>query len=380
MITEGFCDPKFEGVRDLVEERLASGKEIGASLCVNIDGKNILDIWGGHADMEKTRPWEEDTLTVVYSCTKIVTGLAAIKLIDQGLLDPEERVTKYWPEFGVNGKEDVRVWQILSHCSGLPTWKEPVTTETVCDTKTTTEMLERQALSYPPGSAPAYQLLTHGHLIGELVRRVSGRPLKQFIAEEIAGPLDADFSLGVTEDKWARTADMSQGPALNPPEDLDPQGLIYQAVSNPLPDSQFSMNPIFRAAEVGAINGFGNARSMARIGSMVSLKGKVDGKQHLSPETVDQMVQERIKGTDLILCVELRMALGAALPSSAISFLPDGNIYFWTGWGGSVLIMDLDRRMTIGYAMNKMLPGFANENSEAYVKAIYEIMGTTYST
>lgn len=379
MITEGSCDPKFERVRHLVEERLASGNEIGASLCVNIDGKNVLDIWGGHADMEKTRPWEKDTLTVVWSCTKIVTALAAIKLIDQGLLDPEERVTKYWPEFGVNGKEDVRVWQILSHCSGLPTWKEHVTYETVCDTKTTTEMLGRQALWYTPGSALAYQMLAHGHLIGELVRRVSGRPLKQFIAEEIAGPLGADFSLGVTEDKWARTSDISQNPTVDPLKDLDPKSLRYEAFWNPTPNSQFSMNPIFRAAEVGAINGFGNARSMARIGSMVSLKGKVDGKQYLSPETVDQMVQERMKGSDLVLCVELRMALGVALPSSAISFLPEGNICFWTGWGGSVLIMDLDRRMTIAYAMNKMLPGFANENSEAYIKAIYEIMGTTDS-
>ncbi|GAB0139203.1 hypothetical protein EsDP_00007416 [Epichloe bromicola] len=282
----GSCDPAFNRVRDLLQEKLTSGEELGASLCVSVDGKNVLDLWGGHADAEKSRPWEEDTVTVVWSCSKVVTALAGLTLIDRGLLDPEERVSKYWPEFGVNGKEDIKVWHIFSHSSGLCTWEKPVTVELLLDTPASTVELAKQAPLFEPGSASGYQMQTHGHLIGELVRRISGKPLKQFIADEIAGPLDA----------------------------------------------KISETPAFRAADVGASNGFANARALARIGSLVSLKGTVDGKQYLAPKTVDQMVQESISGVDLVLGLNLRIGLGVGLPVPNLSFIPEGNIAFWGGW------------------------------------------------
>ncbi|KGO78184.1 Beta-lactamase-like protein [Penicillium italicum] len=373
--TQGLCDPTFNRVRDLFEQRLASGEEVGASICVNIDGKNALDIWGGHADAAKTRSWDEDTLGVVFSCSKIVVALAALILVDRGLLDVEEKVSKYWPEFAANGKEDTKVWHLLSHSSGMPHWDTRIPLETIYDTKTSTDMLAEQAPWYKAGEGSAYQMVNHGHLVGEVVRRISGKSLKQFIADEIASPLGADFSLGVAEKDWSRTADIiPSAPAPLPP--IDPQSVAGKVLPNLIVNAEVAQTPGFRGAEVGAANGFSNARALARIGSIVSLKGTVDGKQYLGVETVNQMIQERLSGVDQILFVPSRFGLGVGLPvPEVITFIPQGNICFWGGWGGSMVVMDLDRRMTIAYTMNKMAAGTAgNANTKAYIEAIYEIM------
>lgn len=380
--THGSCDPAFNRIRDLLQERLNSGDELGASLCVNIDGKNVLDIWGGYADAAKTRPWEEDTLTVVWSCSKIVSALAALTLVDRGLLDVEERVSTYWPEFAVNGKEDVKVWQILSHSSGLASWEDPVTIEFVYDIKSSTEKLAQEAPWWTPGESHGYHMMTHGHLIGELVRRISGKGLKQFIDEEIAGPLGADFRLGVPEADWARTADITPPPPRPGLELMDRGSIAFKGMTHVPAVAETSMTPEFRKAELGAANGFGNARALARIGSMVSLKGTVDGKQYLSPKTVDQMIQERVRGPDLVIGLNLRLALGVALtPAEPLPFVPEGTVCFWGGWGGSMVVMDLSRRMTLAYAMNKMSLGtLGNDNCKAYFKAVYEILDSQSSS
>ncbi|EKV11005.1 Beta-lactamase-like protein [Penicillium digitatum] len=373
--THGFCDPTFKRVRDLFEQKLASGDEVGASICINIDGKNALDIWGGHADAAKTRSWEEDTLGVVFSSSKVAVALAALILVDRGLLDVEEKVSKYWPEFAVNGKEDTKVWHILSHSSGMPHWDTRVSLETIYDTKSSTEMLAAQAPWYKAGEASAYQMVNHGHLVGELVRRISGKSLKKFIADEIAGPLGADFGLGVAEKDWLRTADIIPSPP-TPLPPIDPQSVAGKVLPNLILDAEVSQTPGFRGAEVGAANGFSNARALARMGSIVSLKGTVDGKQYLGLKAIDQMLQERISGVDQILFFPIRFGLGVGLPvPQIITFIPEGKICFWGGWGGSILVMDLDRRMTIAYTMNKMGPGImGNDNTKAYLEAIYEIM------
>ncbi|OQD60645.1 hypothetical protein PENPOL_c021G07620 [Penicillium polonicum] len=373
--TQGLSDPAFNRVRDILEQRLASGDEVGASICVNIDGKNVLDIWGGHVDAAKTHSWEEDTLVVVFSCSKIVTALAALILIDRGLLHVEEKVSKYWPEFAANGKEDTKVWHILSHSSGVPHWESRISLESIYDIKTSTEMLAAQAPLYKAGEASAYQMVNHGHLIGELVWRISGKSLKQFIADEITGPLGADFDLGVAEKDWPRTADIiPAAPMAFPP--LDPQSVAGKALPNVIANAEDAQTPVFRGAAVGATNGFSNARALARIGSIVSLQGTVDGKQYLGLKTIDQMLQERTSGVDQMLLFHLRFGLGVGLPvPESLTFIPEGKICFWGGWGGSMVVMDLDRRMTIAYTMNKMGSGIVgNDNAKAYIDAIYEIM------
>lgn len=375
-IVHGYCDPRFNHVRNLFEERIATGEELGASLCVNIDGENVIDLWGGYADATKTQPWNEDTLVVVWSCSKIVTALAAIILIDRGLLDADKKVSEYWPEFGANGKENVTVGHILSHASGVPSWEEPVTIHDIYCTESATEALAKQAPWWTPGEHSGYHLFNQGHLVGELVRRTTRKTLNQFVAEEITIHLDADFRFGLESKDWSRTADIIPPPAL-PLDSLDPQSIMKRALNGPLVKAEYSTTREFREAEIGAANGFGNARSLCRIGSVVSLAGTVDGKQYISPQTVDKMIHERIRGHDLVLSSFLRFGLGVGLPvPQTVPWVPEGRVCFWCGWGGATIVMDLDRRMTIGYAMNKMGPGtLGNPNTEAYVNAVYSVVG-----
>ncbi|KAJ5902214.1 hypothetical protein N7495_002742 [Penicillium taxi] len=376
--THGHCDPGFESVRELLKQRLERGSELGASLCVNIDGKNVLDIWGGHMDTAKTKPWEENTLGVVWSCSKVVTNLAAHILVDRGLLDVNEKVATYWPEFAANGKESIKVSHILSHTSGLSSWDAPMSTDDICNVKYATDKLAAQAPWWTPGEHSGYHLATQGHLVGELVRRISGKSLGQFITDEIAGPLGADFRLGVPEEDYSRTADIVPPEPISF-EGLDPTSVAAKSLLGTPMSARLCMTPAFRNAELGASNGFSNARALAHIGSLVSLDGTVDGKKYLSDTAIDKILEEQIHGMDLVLFTESRFGLGVGLPTGPMSALFNGGdegICFWGGWGGSILIMDRERRMTIGYVMNKMLGAgtVGNENTFAYVQEIYNLV------
>jgi CubicO group peptidase (beta-lactamase class C family) len=192
---KGHCDPAFEAVRDLLSQNVASGVELGACVCVDIDGKNVVDIWAGHKDNDQSVEWEKDTIINVFSCSKTVTNLAVLIAHDRGLLDVNERISKYWPEFAENGKQDIRVRHILSHSTGVAGWQEPITMKDVCDPAKSSPPLAKQAPWWEPGTASGYHALNQGHLAGEVIRRTTGKSLKQFIAEEIAGPLGADFQL-----------------------------------------------------------------------------------------------------------------------------------------------------------------------------------------
>ncbi|KAJ5806260.1 uncharacterized protein N7503_003862 [Penicillium pulvis] len=374
----GTNDPAFDSVRELMQKQLSSGEELGLSLAVNIDGKDVLDLWGGHADVPKTQPWTKDTITLVWSCSKVVTNLAAMLLVDRGQLDVNEKVATYWPEFAANGKENITVAHVLSHASGIPAWELPVTFEELCDNKVATEKLAQQAPWWTPGEKSGYQLSNQGHMVGEVIRRITGKPLEQFVADEITRPLDADFQYGVPEDQWHRTAELVPPAALSI-GDLDPNSIVARAImGSPFP-AQVAVTPTFRKAVIGATNGFSNARALARIGSIVSLGGTVDGKRIVDPTTIDKLLEEQIQGQDLVTPEFVRFGLGVGLPDYRTRpWIPEGDVCFWGGWGGSIMIMDRERRMTISYAMNRMsgISTIGNANTEAYVKAIYDVVNT----
>lgn len=372
---QGYSDPRFQSVRELFERQLSSGNELGASLCVNIDGKTALDIWGGYTTEAKTAPWTEDTIVPVWSSSKCVTNFAALVLIDRGVLDPNARVSQYWPEFAANGKQDIEVRHILSHSAGVPSFEPPFTTEDMYNTRLATEKLEGLTPWWTPGTASGYHVVTQGLLVGELVRRITGKSLKQFIREDIASPLDADFQLGAEEKDWPRCAEVTPPEDMPPPEGPIDMNSVPVRIAQALPlKAEYGNMPGFRNTELGAINGISNARGLNRILSVITQRGMVNGRQFLSPDTVEQIFREQCSGSDLFLGVYMRMGLGYGLSTSkTVDWMPDGsNVCYWGGWGGSLCIMDLDRKLTITYALNRMGNGLiGNDNTQAYVREIY---------
>lgn len=375
---QGTCPSKFDGVKKLFEDQIASGEELGASIVVSVNGEEVLDIWGGYVDIDRTKAWEKDTITNVWSSSKTVSALAVLMLIDQGKLDAFEKVAKYWPEFAANGKENVEVRHFLSHSSGVSGWEKPVTGEEICDVKTSTEKLATQAPWWEPGTASGYHALNMGHLLGELVRRVTGKSLTEFVADEIAGPLHADFQIGAKEEDWGRVTNVIPPPP--PPIDfstLPQDSVMMKTFTGPSPNAAFSSTPIWRKAEIGAANGHGNARGLNRTASVVTLGGTVNGKQFLSQKTIDLIFQEQSNGTDLVIGLPIRFGIGYGLRTNGPSeWLPKGKVCFWGGWGGSVVLMDLDRQITLTYVMNKMGEGtMGSARTHAYVNKIYEALG-----
>ncbi|KAL1798941.1 hypothetical protein ACET3X_002978 [Alternaria dauci] len=386
---QGTCDPRFAKLKDLFQSYLDSGEELGASVCVNLDGKDVVDLWGGHADAAQTRPWEKDTVTCIWSSTKTVTALAALVCIDRGLLDPNEKVSKYWPEFAANGKEGVEVRHFLSHAAGLGGWEETITIEDMCNIEKSTKLLEQQAPWWEPGTATGYHAFTMGHLIGELIRRVTGKRLQDFIAEELVRPLGADFQLGIPEKEWNRAADIIPPPAV-PIEEIqamlpNPSSLMFKTFAkNPGIDANWANQAVWRNSAIGAANGFSNARGLVRLLSVVSLQNS----SFLSSKTIDQIFSTQQEGLDLIMPSKLHFGLGLALPGEGtiMANLPQGRVGSWGGWGGSQIVADADRKLTIGYVMNKMAAaglgqedggkgGMGSARAKAFIAAAYEALG-----
>jgi CubicO group peptidase (beta-lactamase class C family) len=375
----GTCSARFEPLGELFAAKLESGEDLGASLAVNLDGEMVVDLWGGWADEARTVPWTKNTITCVFSTTKTMTALAALVLVDRGQLDLDANVAKYWPEFAARGKADIKVRHLLSHTSGVSGWEQPVTFEDVYGWDKSTAMLAAQAPWWEPGTASGYHAFTYGHLIGEVIRRITGQRLGEFFATQIARPLGADFHIGLPLSEFPRVANLvaPQGP----PTDLtrlDPNGPAYKTNTGPDLDRniELSRTERWRRADIGAGNGHGNARSVARIQSAVACAGVVDGVRLLSPKTIDRIFEVQYNGTDLVTGMRVRMGIGyGLLPSpDVLPFLPAGRLAAWGGAGGSLVIADADRRMTFAYVMNKMVPRVVGPVAEVLVQRLYDLV------
>ncbi|KAK8134789.1 Beta-lactamase domain-containing protein 2 [Apiospora sp. TS-2023a] len=404
---QGICDPRFDKVRTLFQSHLTTGLEIGASLTVNLAGETVLDLYGGHADAARTVPWHRDTLVPVASSTKTVTALAVLLLVDEGAIaSVNDKVSQYWPEFAANGKENVEIRHLLSHTSGVAGWEGPITMAEICDpTSDATARLAAQAPWWEPGTAGGYHAWNYGHLLGEVVRRVTGGTrLKEFVARRIAGPLGADFQIGLREEDEGRVSEfIAPPPPANGgggggglPPGFTPGPLFIKAIANPPMPPDFGRTRAWRDGEVGASNGVTNARALNTILSQITLAGaEVDNSQNdkdkkkylLSKPTVDLIFQEQSRGPDLAVGQPIRWGIGYALRGDGDGDgdgdktwvddrLPAGRIAYWGGSGGSLGIMDIDRGLTITYAMNlRSASALGNEASTAYLRAIYEALG-----
>ncbi|GAB3206726.1 serine hydrolase domain-containing protein [Nocardia tengchongensis] len=375
--TAGACDERFARLQELLNGYLDSGEELGAAIAVTVDGEPVVDIWGGWADTERTAPWQRDTITNVWSCTKTVTALAALVLVERGLLDVDAPVARYWPEFAAAGKERVLVRHLLSHTSGVAAWNPPMTVPDMYDAPAAAARLAAQEPWWEPGTASGYHLINYGHLVGELIRRIDGRSLGRFVAEEIAEPLGADFHIGLPDSEFDRVSNVVPPPQVP----LDPAivaaaPLLLRAFAGPAGLAEECTTPEWRRAEIGGANGHGNARALARIQSVVACGGAVDGVRLLSPQTIDLIFDTQSSGPDLVLGAPLRFGIGYGLPSPAAVHIPDRRVCFWGGWGGSLIAVDTERRATISYVMNKMGTGLlGNERTYAYANAAFAALG-----
>ena len=380
-VLHGHYDSRFE---DLVAARadvVTPGGDLGAAIAVDVDGELVVDIRGGHADRAKTIEWTEDTIVNVFSSTKNVTALAALILVDRGLLDPFAPVAKYWPEFAANGKDQVEVRHILSHTSGVSGWEMPFTLEDIYDWEKSTSQLAAQAPWWQPGTASGYHAVTSGHLIGEIVRRVTGKSLKRFVREEIAAPLGADFQIGAAPEHDARIAELIPPPPLDMPLDAVPHDHpMYKTFAAIPPTSESALaaeTAAWRRADIGSANGHGNARSLVRALSPISLGGMANGARLLRPDTIELIFREQAHGTDLVLAMPARWGVGFALPDpEAVPDIPDEKICYWGGWGGSMAVMNPDRRTTFAYVMNKMgqVTSAGTERTRKYTRLIYQAL------
>ena len=338
----GAYDDLFIAVPTALATMLDDG-DAGASVAVFVDGEPVVDVWAGFGDADRTTPWQRDTITNVWSVTKTMTALCALILADRGDLDLAAPVGRYWPEFGDAGKETVLVRHLLAHTAGLPDWEGPI--EELYDWRSATARLAALAPQWEPGTAAGYHSLTQGFLVGEVLRRVTGRTVGEFFADEVAGPLGADFHIGLPAEHDSRVA-----LAVPPPSRDDDYTAGSSSGSAPAtagtPMRVRDGNSVaWRRAQIPAASGFGNARSVALVQSVMACGGAVRGVRLLSPAGCDRGREEQFSGEDRVLGMPVRWGLGYGLFGSSLG---------WGGWGGSLVVVDPDSRMAVAFVTSQM--------------------------
>ena len=363
----GVCRPEFEPVRDAFAANFDQGNELGASVGVTLHGEPVVDMWAGDATSDG-KPWDRDTITNVWSTTKTMAAICMLLLADRGEIDFEAPVADYWPEFKANGKENVTVGMVMGHTAGLPGWNPAIAAEDIYDWDLAVANLAAEATWWEPGTRSGYHAITQGFLEGEIVRRVTGRTIGTYFREEIAGPLGADFHIGLPESEEPRVAQLI-GPtgSIDQLMGIDLDSIAVRALlSCPLTGAEPNDRQ-WRAAEIPAAGGTSNARAVARIHSMIANGGEVDGIRLLSPEGIERIFVERASGVDLVLGMDFRMGTGFGLMNDSVPLSPNPRACFWGGWGGSIAVIDCDTGLSVAYVMNRMADGLVGDLRGALV-------------
>ncbi len=370
---KGKFDEKFAGVAETLSQNFDCGDDIGASVAVFIDGEPVVDIWGGYFDGTFTREWGRNTIACCHSTTKTMSAIAALVAADRGLIDLDERVVKYWPEFAQNGKENILVRHLLGHSSGLAGWQEKVTWEDVYDLDYSLDLLAKQAPWWEPGTASGYHGITFGHLISGVLRGATGRTLGQFFADEVAGPLGADFHIGTGPELDHRVAPFVRA-IEDPPEPSNP--IADKVCYNPDLSPENSSSIAWRRAEIGGANGHGNARAVATIHSAL-VSDDVNGIKLLSKATRERVLETQTDGVDMMVEIPFRWGMGFALAGPILTVDTRGHrIAFWGGNGGSLGFVDFDKRMAVSFVMNRWIQGpYEQLRNQRILKAVYECLG-----
>ena len=379
METQGRFDEKFKSIVDCYENQFELGLDIGSSLAITYEGEMVVDIWAGNRDRAQSLPWEENTIVNVFSSTKNATSLAAYVLADRGQLDFFAPVAEYWPEFAQKGKENILVSHIMSHSSGLPGWDVPVAGEDLYDPDKVAALFETQEPWWEPGTALGYHAISVGNLMGEIIKRISGKTVGNFFRDEIAKPLDIDFHIGLEDKHHSRVAEIHQAVEANPEDlfELEEGSVMHKVMTNGIITAPDANTTEWRRAEIPAAGGHGNGRSIAESMALIANKGTYKEKRIFSEDLIRHALEEQIRGNDLVLVEPLRWGIGFGLPIDNVSwmgYLEEGAC-FWAGWGGSMSIADTNKSVSFGYAPCLMEEGaIGAERSQNLVRELSNLI------
>lgn len=359
----GRCDARFNAVREAFAQNFSQRDEVGAAVAITLDGVQVVDLWGGYRDAARTQPWVRDTIVGTNSVAKGVTVTALLMLVDQGKVDVDAPVARYWPEFAQNGKAKLPVRYLLDHRAGLPIVDSPRPGMAYVWNEITKALATQKPL-WEPGSTPCYHAATHGFLTGEIVRRVSGKSPGTFIRDHIAGPLGMDWHLGLRPDEETRCADFLAKMTVH----SDPEALFTRAWKIFAEGENFNSKE-WRRSEIPSAGGHGNARALARLCGALARGGEVDGIRLMSKDTIEFATREQWQGTELVGRY-MRFGLGLLLNCKGTPMGANPRNFGMFGAGGHVAICDPDARIGFAYTMNRMDPGKGfGERAEALIQA-----------
>jgi CubicO group peptidase (beta-lactamase class C family) len=374
----GWCDPRLGVVRAEFDRNFRERGETGAAVCITLDGTVVADLWGGWTDAQQRRPWAPDTLVNVFSVGKGVLAVCIARLAGLGLLDPDAPVTRYWPEFGAAGKQAVTVRQVLSHQAGLPALREALPAGSALDWQLMTALLAAEAPWWQPGSGHGYHVNTLGYLGGELIRRVTGTSVGEFLQREVAGPLGADVHIGLPPAEHSRVAEF-QWPQRDPSAAAIQAGpgpdqrMVANAYFNPPDFSGAGVvnSPAWRSAQIPSANAHATAAGIARVYTALAVGGEVDDVRVVTAAALADATQEQVYGDDLVLARPSRFGLGFQLTHSERQLGSGPRCFGHFGAGGSVGFCDPDAGLAVGYVTSQMGPRWRNPRNKALMDACY---------
>jgi CubicO group peptidase (beta-lactamase class C family) len=371
---DGDCDSRFAAVREAFRENFTRRGEPGAAIALSVHGKTIVDLWGGWSNAARSQTWRGNTLVNFFSVSKALCTICVLRLVEQGKLAFDEPVATLWPEFAAAGKEDLTLRHVLTHQAGLPSLREPLPAGAMFDWNVMTDALAHAEPWWKPGTAHGYHVNTFGFLLGEVVRRVSGRTIGTMLREDIALPLGADVHIGLPASEHYRVAEYLW-PTTTSQQGM-PEGndvMRWNAYWNPpgISGGGYVNTPEWRVAEIPSTNGHGTARGVTRVYAALANGGEIDGVRIISRAMIDAATTEQSNGFDLINQRPSRFGLGFQLTQPERPIGPNPRAFGHFGAGGSLGFCDPDTGVAFAYVTNDMGPRWQNPRNRALIDAIY---------
>jgi CubicO group peptidase (beta-lactamase class C family) len=381
---EGTCDARFARVKEAFAENLEKRNEYGAAAAVTVDGRMVVDLWGGYANKARTRAWTHDTLANVFSTTKGLTAICAHRLAAERKLDLDAPVARYWPEFAQNGKQGITIRQLLNHRAGLPAVRERLQADSYYDWNYMVGLLAAERPFWEPGSRHGYHAITFGWLVGEIIRRITGKSVGSYFNDELARPLGLDCHIGLPAADDDRCAEIRQAPPPAPGEfnlfefaTKNRESLTARVFLNPSNGLRGEVinSRGWRGAEIPAANGHTTARALARLYGALARGGEIEGVRVMAPEEISNCYHEESFGIDEVLTITTRFSTGFMLTQPNDQWGPNARTFGHPGAGGSLGFADPEAKIGFGYIMNKMGSGIlVDPRARALFEAVYSSM------